>query len=84
MRLRTELQDRHKVPAELKDNITSYIFESGLDLGMLNTNRKLIVQGLIVYNVIHNRRTELDDIAKGEDFKITKMYRVSQKKLYPV
>ncbi len=50
---------------DLKDGITPYIFEAGLDIHMLNCNRKLLVQGLVVYFVIHKRRRELDDIAKG-------------------
>ena len=36
---------------------------------MLNTNRKLIIQGLVMYNVIYKRRAELDDIAKGKDLR---------------
>ena len=50
---------------DLKDGITPYVFEAGLDIHMLNGDRKLLVQGLVVYFVIHKRRRELDDIAKG-------------------
>jgi hypothetical protein len=55
-------------PVELKDAIAPYIFESGLDIDMLYRNRNLIIQGLVIYNVIHKRKRELDDIARGKVF----------------
>ena len=48
---------------ELKEGITPYIFESGLNTGM-SSNRKILIQGMI-YFVIHKRKREIDDIAQG-------------------
>ena len=59
-----ELAPGEKVSEYLNELIESYIFESGLDIGMLNSDPRLIIQGLMVYQVIDKRRRELDDIAK--------------------
>ena len=50
---------------ELKEGITPYIFESGLNTGMLSSNRKILIQGMMIYFVIHKRKREMDDIAQG-------------------
>lgn len=65
-----DLSQDEPVSDDLKDGITPYIFEAGLDIHMLNGNRKLLIQGLVVYFVIHKRRRELDDIAKGMQLQV--------------
>lgn len=53
------------VPDALKETLTPYLFESGLDIQTLSRNRKHSIQSLMVYNVIDKRKRQLDDIAKG-------------------
>ena len=60
-----DLPQDEKVNDTLRDDLVPYIYEAGLDTVMLNNNRRLLVQGLVVYFVIHKRRRELDNIAKG-------------------
>ncbi len=38
------------MPEQLKEDLTPYVFESGLDIDLLNSDRKLIAQGLIMYS----------------------------------
>ena len=54
------------MPEQLKEDLTPYVFESGLDIDLLNSDRKLIAQGLTMYQVIDKRKQELDDILKGK------------------
>ena len=37
----------------LKDELAPYIFEAGLDIHVVNGDRKLLIQGLVVYFAIH-------------------------------
>lgn len=50
---------------ELRGRIEPYLYEAGLDIDQLNTNARLIGQDLMLYQVIHKRKLELDDIKKG-------------------
>ena len=50
---------------ELRERIEPYLFEAGLDIDNLKTNARLIGQDLMLYQVIHKRKLELDDIKKG-------------------
>ncbi|CAB3999587.1 PREDICTED: uncharacterized protein LOC107356592 [Paramuricea clavata] len=54
-----------RIPEQLKEDLTPYVFESGLDIDLLHSDRKLIAQGLMMYQVIDKRKQELDDILKG-------------------
>ena len=49
---------------ELKEGITPYIFESGLNIDM-SSDRKILIQGVMIYFVIHKRKEEMDDIAQS-------------------
>ena len=60
------LEPHMELPEEIKDGITPYLFESGLDISSLYSDRRLAIQGLMVYQVIDKRKRELDEIAKGE------------------
>ena len=57
-----------EIPVDVREWITPYLCESGLDVNVLNSDRKQIIQGLMVYHVIDKRKRELDDIAKGKGF----------------
>ena len=50
---------------ELRERIEPYLYEAGLDIDHLKTNARLIGQDLMLYQVIHKRKLELDDIKKG-------------------
>ena len=52
--------------AQVKCDIEPYLFEAGLDPDMLQSNKKLLVDGLIIYQVRDKRRLELDDLAIGK------------------
>ena len=65
-----DLSQDEPVSDDLKDGFTPYIFEAGLDIHMLNVNRKSLIQGLVVYFVMHKRRRELGDIAKGMQLQV--------------
>lgn len=54
-----------QLPAGVSDDITPYLLEAGIDVELLHTDKKLIIQGLLIFNVIEKRKLELDDIAKG-------------------
>ena len=42
------------------------MFEAGLDPDpLMSPNRKLVMDGLMTYNVIEKRHLELDEIIKG-------------------
>ena len=43
-----------------------YIFEAGVDIELLYSNRKMVCQCLLMYNVIEKRKIELDDILVGK------------------
>ena len=60
------LEPHVELPMELKDGIIPYLSESGIDISSLNSDRRLVIQDLMVYQVIDKRKRELDDIAKGE------------------
>ena len=49
----------------MSDDLIPYLLEAGVDVELLHTNRKLIIQGLLIFNVVEKRKLELDDIAKG-------------------
>lgn len=49
---------------ELRERIEPYLYEAGLDIDHLKTNARLIGQDLMLYQVIHKRKLELDDIKK--------------------
>ena len=51
------------MPEPLKCRLEPYLFEAGLDPG--HSDRKFMVQGLVLYNVINKRRLEMEDICKG-------------------
>ncbi|CAB3991435.1 PREDICTED: uncharacterized protein LOC107356592 [Paramuricea clavata] len=42
-----------------------YLYEAGLDPDELHSGRKIVIDGLIMYQVIDKRRLELDELAKG-------------------
>ena len=50
----------------MKCDIEPYLFEAGLDRDMLQSNKKLLVDGLIIYQVRDERHLELDDLATGK------------------
>ena len=55
-----------KVNSNLKSLLEPYLFEAGLDPDELSTTRKkIIIDGLIMYQVIDKRHLELDDFAEG-------------------
>ena len=58
-------KDQHPT-CDVKEALIPYMFEAGLDPALLSSDPKLVVEGLVVYNVIDKRRLELDDIATGE------------------
>ena len=59
------LQENERPSNELHEMIQPYLFEAGLDGDQLHNDPRLIVQGLMLYQVIHKRKLELDDICKG-------------------
>ncbi len=50
--------------SDLRNSLTPYLHEAGLDPD-LNINRKIIIDGIMMYQVVEKRRLELDDLAKG-------------------
>ena len=63
-----------KVNSNLKSLLEPYLFEAGLDPDELSTSRKkIIIDGLIMYQVIDKRRLELDDFAEGILIKLYKL-----------
>ena len=54
-----------KLVGELRSGLEPYIFEAGLDPDDLHCNGKLLIGGLIMYQVIDKRKPELDELAKG-------------------
>lgn len=60
------LQNEEPPSSALKEGIVPYLLEAGLDPDHLNSNAKLIVDGLMLFNVIEKRRLELEDVAKGK------------------
>ena len=53
-------------PSEnLKEMLAAYMFEAGIDMGLISSDTELAIQGLMQYHVIDKRRRELNDIAKG-------------------
>ncbi|XP_028412049.1 uncharacterized protein LOC114534777 [Dendronephthya gigantea] len=53
--------------AELRCALQPYLFEAGIDPDNLISNKKLTVDGLILYQVRDKRRLELDDMANGSN-----------------
>jgi hypothetical protein len=53
------------VSSDLRNSLTPYLHEAGLDPDDLNINRKIIIDGIMMYQVVEKRRLELDDLAKG-------------------
>lgn len=47
------------------------MFEAGLDPDILSGNHKLVVEGLVMWNIIDKRRLELNDMIKGKLFYYT-------------
>ena len=60
------MQENEGPSNELHEMIQPYLFEAGLDGDQLHNDPRLIVQGLMLYQVIHKRKLELDDICKGK------------------
>ena len=54
-----------KVSDELRTSLSTYMMEAGLEPELLCGGRDVLVQGLLWYFVIDKRKSELDDIAKG-------------------
>lgn len=50
---------------DLCNSLEPYLFEAGLDPDNLNTERRIIVDSLMMYQVIDKRRHELEELAKG-------------------
>ena len=59
-----QLEDTSDIPTEVKENLLPYLFEAGIDVDRLS-DKKLVIQDLMLYHVIEKRRRELDDIATG-------------------
>ena len=57
------LESDEKIPEVLKSRMEPYLFEAGLDPG--NNEKKIMTQGLMIYNIINKRRLEIQDICKG-------------------
>ena len=53
------------VDAELKSALEPYLLEAGLDPDELNSERKITIDGLMMYHVLDKRRHELEELAKG-------------------
>ena len=51
--------------AEVKEGLSPYLFEAGIDIDRLISDKRVVIQDVLLYNVIEKRRRELDDIAKG-------------------
>lgn len=47
-------------------NIMPYMLEAGVDIELLYSNRNMVCQCLLMYNVIEKRKIELDDILAGK------------------
>lgn len=60
-------KDQHPTP-EARCSIEPYLYEAGLDPDNLYGNRKLLLEGLMLYHVIDKRHFELDDLAHGEHY----------------
>ena len=59
------LKENERPSNELHEMIQPYLYEAGLDGDQLHDGPRLIAQGLMLYQVIHKRKLELDDICKG-------------------
>ena len=53
------------VSKEQREEIEPYLLEAEVDLALLSSNRQMVVQLLLMYNIIEKRKLELDDIAAG-------------------
>jgi hypothetical protein len=53
------------VPHEKFAEILPYLLEAGIDVELLSSNREMVVQYLLMYNVIEKRKLELDGISSG-------------------
>ena len=53
--------------AELRCELEPYMYEVGLDPDNLAKQPKVIVHGLMIYQVLDKRHLELDDLATGEN-----------------
>ena len=51
------------LPEDIKSQLEPYLLDAGLDPN--NQDRKFLVQGLMLYNIINKRRLEVEDICKG-------------------
>jgi hypothetical protein len=47
---------------EVSSNLTPYLLEAGVVVELLSSNREMVVQCLLMYNIIERRKMELDDI----------------------
>ena len=65
-----------KLVGELRSGLEPYIFEAGLDPDDLHCNGKLLIDGLIMYQVIDKRKPELDELAKGIIFVFSVFFTV--------
>ena len=64
------LNAEEKVSNELRESLSAYMLEAGLEPELLCGGRDILLQGLLWYFVIDKRKLELDDIAKGNYDKI--------------
>ena len=53
------------LPDEISSNMIPYLLEAGVDIELLSSNREVVVQCLLLYNIIEKRKIELDDILVG-------------------
>ena len=69
---------------ELRSGLEPYIFEAGLDPDDLHCNGKLLIDGLIMYQVIDKRKPELDELAKGIIFVFSVFFNKNSRKLITI
>ncbi len=50
---------------EVSSNMVPYLLEAGVDVELLSSNREMVVQCLLMYNIVEKRKMELDDILVG-------------------
>ena len=58
-----DLLKEEVVPDKLHEKILPYLLEAGLEVELLFSNRQMVVQLLLMYNIIEKRKLELNDIA---------------------
>ena len=73
-----------KLVGELRSGSEPHIFEAGLDPDDLHCNGKLLIDGLIMYQVIDKRKPELDELAKGIIFVFSGFFNKNSRKLITI